>query len=404
MNITSEQADVLSFEKDVIIKTILISIINLICFTTIGYFFSRLFSKPLNELTALVERTAARDFSQEDNSGKITKRKDEVGAIARAIYSLRGNLRNIVITIDSAKNDMNVNMKQVVESSKLIDEMSNDNSDITKNLSIGMQDVSNASKQIESSIENMQVETESIQERANQGGKESVEIQKRAQDLKKSSEDSISNATSLCKEMKEKTTKAIEDAKIVSKINELTNAIMEISNQTKLLALNASIEAARAGEAGKGFAVVATEIGTLANQSSDTVNSINDIVTEIHHVVDFIVETMKQSVNFMENTVIVDYEQFKNVSIQYEKDATSFNNNMGSIESSVNSLKEAVDRVAEALFNIGNVISTTTDGVENIAEKTANVVTKTSENNNIIKSCMESLSTFKTIVDSFKLE
>lgn len=267
-----------------------------------------------------------------------------------------------------------------------------------------MQDVSNASKQIESSIENMQVETESIQERANQGGKESVEIQRRAQDLKKSSEDSISNATSLCKEMKEKTTKAIEDAKIVSKINELTNAIMEISSQTKLLALNASIEAARAGEAGKGFAVVATEIGTLANQSSDTVNSINDIVTEIHHVVDFIVETMKQSVNFLESTVIVDYEQFKNVSIQYEKDATSFNNNMGSIESSVNSLKEAVDRVAEALFNISNVISTTTDGVENIAEKTANVVTKTSENNNIIKSCMESLSTFKTIVDSFKLE
>ena len=85
MNITSEQADVLSFEKDVIIKTILISIINLICFTIIGYFFSRLFSKPLNELTALVERTAARDFSQGDNSGKITKRKDEVGAIARAI-------------------------------------------------------------------------------------------------------------------------------------------------------------------------------------------------------------------------------------------------------------------------------------------------------------------------------
>lgn len=55
--------------------------------------------------------------------------------------------------------------------------------------------------------------------------------------------------------------------------------------------------------------------------------------------------------------------------IQYEKDATSFNNNMGSIESSVNSLKEAVDHIAEALFNIGNVISTTTYGVENIAKK-----------------------------------
>ena len=67
----------------------------------------------------------------------------------------------------------------------------------------------------------------------------------------------------------------------VQHIEELTNTIIAIANQTSLLSLNASIEAARAGENGRGFAVVAEEVRKLAEQSHDAVGSITSHVENI---------------------------------------------------------------------------------------------------------------------------
>ncbi|MBK1659199.1 methyl-accepting chemotaxis protein, partial [Paracraurococcus ruber] len=67
----------------------------------------------------------------------------------------------------------------------------------------------------------------------------------------------------------------------VARIGDVVRLIGEIAGQTNLLALNATIEAARAGEAGKGFAVVASEVKALAAQTARATEEIGQQIGAI---------------------------------------------------------------------------------------------------------------------------
>jgi methyl-accepting chemotaxis protein len=66
-----------------------------------------------------------------------------------------------------------------------------------------------------------------------------------------------------------------------NRIGEMAGLIGAIADQTNLLALNATIEAARAGEAGRGFAVVASEVKQLASQSRQATEAIAASIMQV---------------------------------------------------------------------------------------------------------------------------
>lgn len=68
---------------------------------------------------------------------------------------------------------------------------------------------------------------------------------------------------------------------ISHQINDVTESIKEIANETRLLGLNAAIEAAKAGEYGLGFGVVAEEIRKLSDDSKKTVSQIKEFTSQI---------------------------------------------------------------------------------------------------------------------------
>jgi len=68
----------------------------------------------------------------------------------------------------------------------------------------------------------------------------------------------------------------------VDKVASIANMILKISNQTTILAINASVESSRAGAAGKGFSVIAEQIRQLAEESKRSTESISNIVEELN--------------------------------------------------------------------------------------------------------------------------
>lgn len=135
------------------------------------------------------------------------------------------------------------------------------------------------------------------------------------------------------------------------KVQEVTEVILGISEQTTLLALNAAIEAARAGEHGRGFAVVASEVRSLAEKSQNSANEISVILN-----------TLKEASQKAVNAIKDGQSYTKDVANEAEDTATSLKTSLegfGEILDKVSKIADEVKEQNSLISKIHNLITNT---------------------------------------------
>ncbi len=392
-------APITSLTYSMLISGALITV--LLCL--ILYFMVDAVAKPIKKLTGIIKDTAEFNFKEEKMHKLLLKRNDETGEMARAVSLMRENLRNIIMEIERVSKSLGTTAADLQGIALHVNEYSSDNSATSEELAASMEETAATTETIDANIGMVNQDIVSIKEYTDNGFSIAKEILDRAEELKATTKSASENTKSIYLTVKEDSDSAIKNAGAIHKINDLTEAIKQIAEQTSLLALNASIEAARAGESGRGFAVVASEIGNLANQSSKTVQEITDIVKMIYDSVNAMSDCLNKTLDFMGNAITKDYDNFLDVSNRYSNDAHVVHTSMQDISVSVETLEKSVSDIMGAITGINVTIAEAASGVTDIANKTSEIVSMSAKTKDMVEDNNTYSDRLKAIVDLFAI-
>ncbi|EES51040.1 methyl-accepting chemotaxis protein [Clostridium botulinum] len=314
-------------------KIMIMSILAIVVGLAIIFMVSKLLTKPIKELTGIVNKVADGDLSVRATEGKS---KDEVGQLSEYFNKMLNNLAVLIGNVNGAVDKIDYASNTL---SAVTEEVSASNLEIKSS----MEEISEGTYAQAKDIESTNQQTKELGERIEALNTKNTEMESNSKDIVRVIKDSNEKVDFL-KHSGEEAVNSFRNVQstVENLINEMKNisnmvlSINGISEQTNLLALNASIEAARAGEAGKGFAVVADEIRSLSEQTGKATQDIQSIISGVENIA----TKTKESIE-------VSYEVNNQQSVAFDQ-----------MEESINEMSSVLQEMIKITKEINNEIIT----------------------------------------------
>lgn len=272
------QDNITDATRSIVVTFVTIAILLVIVFAVVALLFSRGLSKSFDTIGKNVNALSRGLLSKQKESRSAIKEMNnllaETGAMQRNLSSTIGKVKGVSQNLANNVEDVTKLSESSAHRAKQITSVMEELSQSTIGMAENVQDIDTQMMEIGACIGEISENVEHLSESAENILRTNNEAKINMNDIMENSRRSVSAVDNITLQIKQ-----TNDA--IMEIGGAVNLILEISEQTNLLSLNASIEAARAGANGKGFAVVAEEIRRLSEQSAEGAEMIKNLAREI---------------------------------------------------------------------------------------------------------------------------
>lgn len=357
-------------------------------------------TKVIHDVRAFSTSLSQGDFSIEPLN---VKSKDELGLMSNALNTMFSNNKSVIATISDQAKEVDASAVTLNDGVAVLNEKFEDIQKYMNDVNESMLTTSAATQEVNASVEEVLANANMLAGETDETHNMAIEIRSRAKDVGDNSRKAYDSATELAAKFEKELQVSMENAKVVNNIEILASAISEIAEQINLLSLNASIEAARAGEAGRGFAIVASEIGKLAENTSQSVQQIQATTGDVQAAFAQLSNQATLLIDFLKETVAPDYANFVDVAKQYGADAAAIDSSSDKLAVMADTIKNIMSEVAQAVQSIAEATENTTELSSDILQAVEDVSGNVDDISELAKKQNDVSDSLNEVVGKFKI-